>query len=183
MDSRIERKRQIRKNRKRKKRLAYLKIFLFILLIAVAAMVLINHFLISVITVEGESMQRTLYDGDRLLVKKIGFDQEDITYDDLVFFKGIDDRYYVKRIVAAPGDVIEIINEKVFINGVQKIEDYIRGEATQVYDQNRWFLQENQFFVLGDNRYKDLSKDSRLFGAITFEQIEGIVIHNFSKER
>lgn len=183
MDNRIERKRQIRKNRKRKKRLAYLKIFLFILLIAIAAMVLVNQFLVSVITVEGESMQRTLYDGDRLLVKKIGFDQDDLTYDHLVFFRGFDDRYYVKRIVGVPGDVIEIVNEKVFINGIQKIEDYIRGESTQVYDQNRWFLQENQFFVLGDNRYKDLSKDSRLFGPINFEQIEGIVMHNFSKER
>lgn len=178
-DQRILRKRRQRQEKIKLKRRKNIRTFILMVLLAIAVVFLVNNYLYSLITVDGNSMQDTLNDGDRLFVKKIGLSADDLETDDLIYFKGIDDRYYVKRVIGTPGQVIEIINGHVFVNGVQKQEEYINEDFTETYDQNKWTLGPNQFFVLGDNRYKDLSKDSRLFGPINFEQIEGKIISNF----
>lgn len=144
---------------------------------------MIDKFVISVITVEGDSMKNTLIENDKILVKKIGIKTSNINVEDIVYFKGVDERYYLKRIIAVPGDVVEIVNDKVIVNGVQKNEEYANGKKTEFYSQNKWFIKENQYFVLGDNRDKNSSKDSRIFGTIRIDQIKGKVIHNFNSER
>lgn len=144
---------------------------------------MIDKFVISVITVEGDSMKNTLIENDKILVKKIGIKTSNINVEDIVYFKGVDERYYLKRIIAVPGDVVEIVNDKVIVNGVQKNEEYTNGKKTEFYSQNKWFIKENQYFVLGDNRDKNSSKDSRIFGTIRIDQIKGKVIHNFNSER
>lgn len=144
---------------------------------------MIDKFVISVITVEGDSMKNTLIENDKILVRKIGIKTSNINVEDIVYFKGVDERYYLKRIIAVPGDVVEIVNDKVIVNGVQKNEEYTNGKKTEFYSQNKWFIKENQYFVLGDNRDKNSSKDSRIFGTIRIDQIKGKVIHNFNSER
>lgn len=162
---------------KRKKLFIY---FLYVIIIVMIIVFLVNKFIVSVVTVEGESMEQTLQNDDKLLIRKVGIDTEDIQVDDIIYFKGLDDRIYIKRVIAKPGDVVEIINKMVFINGIQKIEDYIVQKDTEVYDQNRWYLKDDEFFVLGDNRNKNMSRDSRLFGPININQILGKVIFDFS---
>ena len=181
MDERIlrkRRKRQSNKSKKIKKIFTYI-IFAAIILIFIAFIV--DRYFFSIVTIEGNSMQRTFYEGDKILVKKFNIDVEEIKQDDIIYFEGDDNRLYVKRVIGRPGDIVEVINNKIFINGNQKIEDYIRGDETQVYDQEKWFVGENEFFVLGDNRYRDLSKDSRLFGTINIKQIKGVIVMNFSE--
>lgn len=181
MDERILRKRRKRKNKNLRKIRKILACITLIAFIIILTGVIVDNFFYSIVTIEGNSMQRTFYEGDKILVKKFGIDSGKIEQDDIIYFKGEDDRFYVKRVIGLPGDIVEVINDKVFVNGVQKIEDYTRGDQTQVYDQNKWFIGENEFFVLGDNRYRDLSKDSRLFGTININQIEGKFITNFSE--
>lgn len=151
-----------------------------ILIISMILVFIVDKFFFSIVTVEGDSMQRTFYDGDKVLLKKIGIKSDDIEVDDIISFKGTDGKHYLKRVIGKHGDVIEVVNDKVLVNGVQKIEDYIKGEKTQVYSQNKWFVRDDEFFVLGDNRLKDSSKDSRIFGNIKIDQIEGKVIHGFN---
>ena len=181
MDERILRKRRKRESNNAKK---IKRIFTYVILIAVILMLvalIVDKYFFSVIKIEGNSMQRTFYEGDKILVKKFNIDAEDIKQDDIIYFQGEDNRFYVKRVIGLPGDIVEVINNKIFINGKQKIEDYTRGDETQVYDQDKWFVGENEFFVLGDNRYRDLSKDSRLFGTININQIKGVFVINFSE--
>lgn len=181
MDERILRKRRKRKNKNLRKIRKILACITLIAFIIILTGIIVDNFFYSIVTIEGNSMQRTFYEGDKIVVKKFGIDSEKIEQDDIIYFKGEDGRFYVKRVIGLPGDIVEVINDKVFVNGVQKIEDYTRGDQTQVYDQNKWFIGENEFFVLGDNRYRDLSKDSRLFGTININQIEGKFITNFSE--
>ena len=181
MDTSVERKLRHRKNRQKQKNRNILKLIVFLFLLAIFIVMLINSFLFTVVTVDGDSMQRTLFDGDRLLVKKIGVNKDSINVDDLIYFRVDDKKYYLKRVVALPGDVVEIVNSRLIINGIEKTEDYTRGDATQAYDKNKWILKENEYFVLGDNRYKRTSVDSRAFGPVKIDSIEGKVIRKLKR--
>ncbi len=181
MDERILRKRRKRQSNKVKKIKRVFTYIILIMIIIILTALIVDRFFISIVTIEGNSMQRTFYEGDKILVKKFNIDTKDVKQDDIIYFEGDDNRFYVKRVIGLPGDIVEVINDKIFINGKQKIEDYTRGDETQVYDQNKWFVGDDEFFVLGDNRYRDLSKDSRLFGTININQIKGIYISNISE--
>lgn len=183
MDERILKKRRKRKIKNMKKIKYVLMLLVLFLLTMFLIFLMVNKYIISIVRVEGNSMQRTFYEGDQILIKKIGLNQNNIFRDDIVMFEGLDGITYIKRVIGVPGDIVEIINGKVFINGVQKIEDYIKGDKTEVYDQKKWFVKEEEYFVMGDNRYKNLSKDSRIFGNIKLDKIQGKYIMNISSER
>lgn len=183
MDSRIERNKLKRKKIKQKRLKRIFSIIAVVLFVGVTIVFLTDKFFYSVFTVDGESMQRTLYEGDKIIIQKINIKAKDLKQDDIISFIGNDERLYIKRIIGIPGDVIEIVNGKVLVNGVQKLETYIKGNITESYSQSKWFVRENEFFVLGDNRLKNKSKDSRIFGTINIEQIQGKVVYNFSGER
>lgn len=83
---------------------------------------------------------------------------------------------YIKRVIALPGEYVEIKNGKVYINGEELKEDYLQEGV--ITEPNNPYLQdfivpENYVFALGDNR--GASKDCREFGCIPIEKIEGKV--------
>lgn len=87
---------------------------------------------------------------------------------------------YIKRVIALPGEHIQIKNDYVYINGERLQEDYIQeGVITDmqngIYDD--FIVPENTVFVLGDNRQH--SKDSRMIGCIPLEKIEGTLAFRF----
>ncbi len=77
----------------------------------------------------------------------------------------------VKRIIAIPGDEVDIRNGKVYLNGNELKEDYAKGVTYKREVQFPLKVEEGQYFVLGDNR--EVSKDSRSIGVIEECQIEG----------
>ena len=81
---------------------------------------------------------------------------------------------YIKRVVATPGDIVEINAGKLYINGIKKSEPYLR-EPMMVTETQQWQLEADQYLVLGDNR--NFSKDSRTLriGPVTIQQILGQV--------
>lgn len=87
---------------------------------------------------------------------------------------------YIKRVIALPGEHVEIKNDYVYINGERLEEDYIQeGVITDIqngiYDD--FIVPEKTVFVLGDNRQH--SKDSRILGCIPIEKIEGTLAFRF----
>ena len=87
---------------------------------------------------------------------------------------------YIKRVIALPGEHVQIKNNYVYINGERLREDYIQeGVITDtqngIYDD--FIVPENTVFVLGDNRQH--SKDSRMIGCIPLEKIEGTLAFRF----
>lgn len=87
-------------------------------------------------------------------------------------------RSYIKRVIAEPGEHVEIKNGKVYINGKELKEDYLAPDViteSEVFQD--FIVPEGYLFCMGDNRMK--STDCRNFGCIPFDKIEGKVICRF----
>ncbi len=82
---------------------------------------------------------------------------------------------YIKRVIGVEGDRVQIVNGKVYINGEELVEDYLqKGVTTKTVYYNDVIVPEGCIYVLGDNR--DESMDSRTFGCVPLEKVEGKVI-------
>ena len=122
-------------------------------------------------------MYPTLHERDRLFANKLSLYFGGPSRGDVVVLEAPDvpKKDYIKRVIGIEGDIVEIIDGKVYLNGSLLKEDYIDEDAyTHVYDKNRWVVPEDHVFVLGDNRDEGASKDSRYFGCISIETIKGI---------
>lgn len=88
-------------------------------------------------------------------------------------------RSYIKRVIALPGEQVEIKQGNVYINGKQLEEPYLQEnvitEANGPYDS--FIVPENCVFAMGDNRSR--STDCRAFGCIPLEKIESTVLFRF----
>lgn len=92
---------------------------------------------------------------------------------------------FIKRVIALPGEHVAIKNGKVYINDEELKEDYLEEDVKtdiKAYTGKEYafidlIVPENTVFVLGDNR--DKSTDSRAFGCIPVNKIEGKVILRF----
>ena len=87
---------------------------------------------------------------------------------------------YIKRVIALPGEHVEIKDGKVYINGEELEEEYLQdGIVTDAKDNSRqkefddFIVPENTVFAMGDNRNR--STDCRSFGCIPLEKIESKV--------
>lgn len=118
-------------------------------------------------TVEGESMEPTLTDGDSVIIQRLSYYFVDPKrYDVVVFPVSYDDgtakkTYYIKRVIGLPGETVQIIDGSVYINN-EKLDDDVYGAAAineAGIAENPLVLGENQYFVMGDNR--NMSTDSR----------------------
>ena len=92
------------------------------------------------------------------------------------YFLEIGKESYIKRVIGLPGDHIEIKDGKVYINDAELDEPYLQPEVTTNVELNQYHdlvVPENCVFVMGDNR--DHSTDSRAFGCIPLDKIEGKV--------
>jgi signal peptidase I len=121
--------------------------------------------------VEMYSMEPTLLPHDRVLVDKILYRLRQPRRGDVIVLKYPlnPQRNYIKRIVALPGDVLEVRNGKLFINDKRIIELYINGQAQGNYGPLT--VPKDAVFVMGDNRNN--SEDSRAFGALKKTLIVG----------
>lgn len=154
-----------------------------ILIILLVLEIFINGFVMCLTFVQGESMEPTLYNKDILISYKPLMYHNKYYYGDIVILnakrvspnKSFLKNQYIKRIVGLPGDIIKIENGKVYRNGKEINESYIAEKAyTDIYGtQDTWELNNNEYFVLGDNRFPYMSEDSRYFGPIYKNELKG----------
>lgn len=159
----------------REKRLySWTLLFVYAILFAWA----VNQYGIALSVVNGTSMQPTLQDGDRLLINKFEFLFSTPSVGEVITFQDPSnpDRLLVKRVVGIPGDTIEIRDGKLFRNGVAVKEKYI---DSMIEDGNYGPIEvkPKTVFVLGDNRHRYASRDSRYesVGLVPYRLIEGKV--------
>jgi len=82
---------------------------------------------------------------------------------------------YIKRVIALEGELVEIKDGKVYINGEILKEEYLNANVTTKSDVfNNFVVPKGYIFVLGDNRGG--STDSRELGCIPLEKLEGIAV-------
>ena len=87
---------------------------------------------------------------------------------------------YIKRVIALPGEHLEIKEGKVFINGNELKEEYLEDTVKTENMDGAFYdlvVPEGTVFVMGDNRSG--SSDSRIFGCIPYSKIEGKVVFRF----
>jgi signal peptidase I len=168
-------------------------------------------FIVQAFQIPSESMMNTLLVGDYLLVNKLcyggkGLGDHLMPYqkigrgDIIVFHYPVDPtQHFVKRVIGLPGDKLRMVNKKVFINGKQLEEPYVRflEPPNNLFRDNfprvdipayglegKWWLEmkklvedgeliipEGHYFVMGDNR--DDSQDSRYWGFVPEANIIG----------
>lgn len=149
------------------------------ILIAVVLALLIKTFIVEPTRIQGSSMNMTLKNDDRVIVNKIGMKFKALERGDIIVMKYDNTHDYIKRVIGLPGEYIQVIDGKVYINGKVYNEDYIYGESTQAINGSEWKLGKNEFFVMGDNRTPGGSTDSRVFGPIKLDQIKGVAVYRF----
>lgn len=156
----------------------------------------INTEVMAKVIVEKSSMENTLLENQHLIVDELSYNFNQPERGDIIIFlrdenKGniIDCfvRYidgfkelftdeelhtrYVKRVIGVEGDVVDIKDGAVYVNGVKIEEPYENGVTEPGEFALPYTVGENELFVMGDHR--TVSEDSRAFGPISIDQVEG----------
>jgi signal peptidase I len=119
--------------------------------------------------IDGSSMNPTMANGQYLLINNFSYYLNEPDRGDIVVFQHPNsDLNLIKRVIGVPGDLVEVQNRQVMVNGILLNEPYIQAEPTY---SGSWTVPENQFFVLGDNR--NSSSDSHSWGFLPKDNIIG----------
>ncbi len=171
-----------------------------------AVVFFIRSFLYEPFQIPSPSMEQTLLTGDFIVVNKYTygirlpvwrtkiFDVNDPQRGDvMVFFPPHEDRYFIKRVIGLPGDLVEYRDKVLYINGVEQVQQPVEGprralfqQYTESFDGQEHLIQRHlgapalnftqkvlpgHYFMMGDNR--DKSMDSRSWGMVPEERIVG----------
>jgi signal peptidase I len=149
------------------------------ILFAFATAIFIVIFVIQPVKVEGTSMLPRLVDQERIFVNRFIYRFTDIHRGDIVVFWYPRDqnKSFIKRVLAIPGDEVEIRNGAVFVNGEKVDEPYLKPEFRDHESYRRLIIPEGQYFVLGDHR--NSSNDSRNWGCVPRELIYGKAVFRY----
>ena len=149
------------------------------LLISAIASVLIITFLYQPVRVEGTSMLPRLEDRDRLFINKFVYHFSAVERGDVVVFRYPKNPQisYIKRIIALPGDRVEIERGQVMVNGQPIKEPYVPEEFRDTRSFDAMAVPEGEYFVLGDHRVS--SNDSRSWGFVPRSYIYGKAVFVF----
>lgn len=167
------------------------------LVIAFILALIIKFFLIQAFSIPSGSMEKTLLIGDYLLVNKLSFGIRNPFTNrvlipigqpqrgDVVVFIFPQDpsKDYIKRVIGLPGDKIQLINKKVYVNGELFETPQAHYEDSLVIPAPRSPIEPardnfgpvvvppQSYFVMGDNR--DRSYDSRFWGFVSMDNLKG----------
>ena len=133
----------------------------------------IRTFVVELYLVSGPSMRPTLQNAERLVVNKFIYNFRAPERGEILVFKYPKDqsRDFIKRVIAVPGDTVEIKDGKVFVNQQLMNEPYILSKTRGDYPLTT--IPEGHVFVMGDNRNN--SEDSRFddVGFVPYNLIKG----------
>uniref|UniRef100_A0A7V4JPD1 Signal peptidase I n=1 Tax=Thermodesulfobacterium geofontis TaxID=1295609 RepID=A0A7V4JPD1_9BACT len=163
------------------------------LLIALILALFIRAFIVQAYKIPSGSMIPTLLIGDYLLVNKLAYGIRNPIKDDFIYFRKLPERQeivvftypqnkkldFIKRVIGLPGDNVQIVNKKVYVNGKLLKEPYVQFNDLEIYPQEisprdnygPIKVPSGYIFVLGDNR--DQSYDSRFWGFVPIKYLKG----------
>jgi signal peptidase I len=129
--------------------------------------------------VEGTSMQPLLEHGERIIVNKLVYRYHPIARGDVVVFWFPLEPHisFIKRVVALPGDVVEVRDGSVFVNEGAVDEPYLQGTFRDRSNLPPTQVKAGHYFVLGDHR--GASHDSRKWGEVPEKYIYGKALFRF----
>ena len=138
--------------------------------IALALVFLAFNLLVGITTVSGRSMEPTLQDGNVVFFYRVNFSYH---RGDVVFARMPYGNFYVKRVVAVPGDVVDIRDGVLYVNDQPETDAHFQGQTHESDGivQYPYLVEAGKYFLVGDNR--EVSQDSRSFGALPRRSIKG----------
>lgn len=146
------------------------------IVVAVALAMFIRTFIVELYVVDGPSMRPTLESEERLVVNKFIYRFRAPEKGEVLVFQYPRDpsRDFIKRVIATPGDTVEIREGRVLVNDQLLTEDYILEKTRSEYPKST--VPEGRIFVMGDNRNN--SEDSRFadVGFVPYDLIKGKAI-------
>jgi signal peptidase I len=153
-----------------------LKDFLLTVAISIVVVFLVRTFIAQPFVVSGASMEPTFHNGEYLIVDQLSYRLSEPERGDVIVFKYplIPSRFFIKRIIAMPGETIKIEGEEVFIKTIDSDEFRKLNEGYIEFPKDSFeetTLEDNEYFVMGDNRLASL--DSRVWGPLKEEYIVG----------
>ncbi|MFK8794366.1 signal peptidase I [Planococcus plakortidis] len=142
----------------------------------------VRHFLFEPVIVEGESMQPSYHENDKLVLSKA----TTITNFDTIVFFAPDGSRFIKRVIGVPGDHIQMASGEIILNGQPLDEPYLDGGGNDDFTAQSQLVSEfsvppDCYYVLGDNRGN--STDSRMLGFIREQDVIGEVKFRFAPLR
>ena len=171
------------KNRSKKRWVLIFSIVAIACILFVLAPFLLRTFVVQAYKIPSGAMKPTLLVGDHILVDKNATTLDKINRKDIIIFVYPKDppKDFVKRLVGLPGDIIEIQNKELFINGEPFIENYTIHTDPKILPSDKYprdnlgpiTIPPDHIFVMGDNR--DQSFDSRFWGFLDINKIKGKV--------
>jgi signal peptidase I len=179
-DGSPKRRREVRWERQRKKRRAgFTELWLTILVAFALVFGFVRPFVLEAFRIPSESMVPTLEVGDRVLANKFIYRFTEPERGGIVVFKDVEggEVDLIKRVVGVPGDEIEVRSGTLLVNGEPQNEPYLNREIPDDSFFGPSRLSEGEVFVMGDNRAN--SADSRVFGPLPVENIEGEAFMRF----
>jgi signal peptidase I len=142
-------------------------------LLTVIIFFVVHQFVAEPREISQASMEHTLEPKQFVLVDKLSPIFSDYKRGDVIVFtpppgfqENGADIPFIKRVIGVAGDLVEIHDDAVYVNGVKLVEPYIyEGQSTApTSGQSSWRVGPGQLFVMGDHRQE--SQDSRAFGPI-----------------
>jgi signal peptidase I len=154
------------------------KLAITIILLGLSFAVSCSFFTQGTVVFEGTSMLPNIQNGQRLKTSRLdSTSRARLLRGDIIAFRFPKDpsKSYIKRVVALPGETVEIQKGEVWVNGAKLSEPYV---APQFNLSLRPYIPvtvpQHAYYVLGDNR--DISSDSRLWGFVPEELIYAKVV-------
>jgi signal peptidase I len=172
--AREEREKQGRAKRLRKWRGGLAELVFTIIIAFVLVFGVVRPFIVAAYKIPSASMVPTLEIGDRILANKSIYYFTEPQRGDIVVFKSVDendDETLIKRVVGVAGDKIRLRQGTLYVNGIPQEEPYLNQNRPTKDSYGPERVPEGNIFVMGDNR--DNSADSRVFGFLPLENVEG----------
>ena len=161
--------------KRRRRRMRALRSFLIRLILLGAVVYVLLFHIVGITMMPNRDMSPRLDAGDLILFYRI--ERKPKLQDIVVIRKAGSDEKYVLRVIASPGDTVEVSEERgLAVNGNTQIEANI-FYPTRPYETEIEYpivLKDNEYFVMAD--YRNGGKDSRYFGPIKQDEIQGVVI-------
>ena len=174
---------------KRKKKISsavFREIFSWIFGIVVAIFIagVLVYFLGMTTNVVGVSMEPTLYNGQQIFINRFQYLLSTPGHGDVVVFlpNGNENaHYYVKRVVAVPGDLVRIAEGSLYVNGIES--EWNMGKILEPgIAENELTLQSGEYFCIGDNPNNSEDSRSANIGPVNETDIVGKVWFHMKSE-
>jgi len=138
--------------------------YIKLIVIVVVVMVGLQRFVIINAQIPSESMENNIMTGDRIFGNRLAYIKSNPKRFDVVIFKFPDNEneYFIKRVIGLPGETVDIVDGKVYIDGSDTpLDDSFCKEEHLGVKDGHFEVPEESYFMLGDNR--NVSRDSRFW--------------------